>query len=161
MTMQEERAHSVASSTKTKAGVTVAVGLTKEILVKTPIARLFQAVSTANGLGKWWSYNISGPDWENGEVVLKWPRSGHYARVRLARLSAPSFVEWSIIEHDPFNELTGTAIQFTLAAQVSDKVKLVFRQVGLVPECNCYEACSNAWDYLVGQIKKLVEQGYS
>lgn len=161
MTQQKEGEHPEKSRSKTQVGAADTFSLTKEVLVKGPIQRVFQAVSTANGLGKFWSYNTSGPDWDNGEVVLKWPASGHHARVCLSKLNAPVFVEWSVIEHHPFEELKGTAIQFTLEEQRSGEVKLIFRQVGLVPQCDCYDACSNAWGYLVGQIKKLVEQGYA
>ena len=136
-------------------------GLTKEVLVKAPPERIFQALSTAQGLGKWWSYYTSGPDWENGEVTLKWPRSSHQARVRLAETKSPTFVEWNVIEHQPMKEWNGTAIRFSLEERGSGETKVVLHHLGLVPECECYEACSDGWGYLVGQIKKLLEQGYT
>lgn len=137
------------------------VGLTKEVSVKAPAERIFQALSTANGLGKWWSYYTFGPDWETGEVLLKWPRSGHQARVRLSQAKAPTFVEWRVIEHQPMTDWNGTTIRFSLEERGSGETSLVLRHIGLVPECECYEACSDGWGYLVGQIKKLVEEGYT
>ena len=137
------------------------VGLTKEVSVKAPAEKIFQALSTANGLGKWWSYYTLGPDWETGEVLLKWPKSGHQARVRLSEAKAPTVVEWRVIEHQPMTEWNGTIIRFLLEEGGSGETSLVLRHIGLVPECECYEACSDGWGYLVGQIKKLVEQGHA
>lgn len=145
---------------KTKDRDSAVAGLTKQVLVKAPAKRIFQALSTASGLGKWWSYYTSGPDWENGEVLLKWARAGHQARIRLSETKAPTFVEWSVIEHRPFKEWDGTAIRFSLE-EVTGGTKMVLQHIGLGPECECYEVCSNGWEYLVGQIKKLVEQGYT
>ncbi len=136
-------------------------GLTKEIQIKAPARRIFQALSTAEGLGKWWSYYTIGPNWDDGEVLLKWPRSGHQVRIRLAEAKAPTFVEWSVIEHRPMKEWNGTAIQFSLEEGGSGETKVVLRHLGLVPECDCYDTCFDAWGYLMGQIKKLVEQGYT
>lgn len=109
----------------------------------------------------WWSYYLTGPDRETGEVVLKWPQSGHVARLRLAEAKEPRFVEWRVIEHRPLKELEGTAIRFSLEEEGSAGTKVVFHQIGLGPECECYEMCSGAWEYLVGQIKKLVERGHT
>ena len=137
------------------------VGMTKEILVKATAETIFQAISTANGLGKWWSYYTSAPDWENGEVLLKWPSAGHRARIRLSEAKAPTFAEWKVIEHKPFSEWNGTAIRFLIEEGGSGASKVVLRHIGLVPECECYEVCSSGWEYLVGQIKTLVEKGYT
>ncbi len=135
--------------------------LTKEIRIVAPARRIFQALSTAEGLGKWWSYYTTGPGWEDGEVLLKWPRSGHQARVRLSEVKVPTLVEWSVVEHQPFKEWNGTALRFSLEDLGSGETKVVLQHLGLGPECECYEACYSAWGYLVGQIKKLVEQGYT
>lgn len=146
---------------KTKNGNSETASLTKQVSLKAPAERIFQALSTASGLGKWWSYYTSGPDWENGEVLLKWPQAGHQARIRLSEAKAPTFVEWSVIEHRPFKEWNGTAIRFSTEDQGSGMTMLTLEHVGLVSECECYQVCFDGWDYLVGQIKKLVERGYT
>jgi uncharacterized protein YndB with AHSA1/START domain len=135
--------------------------LSKEIQITAPARRVFQSLSTAEGLGKWWSYNTSGPNWDDGEVVLKWPKNGHEARVRLSEMKAPTFVEWSVIEHRPMKEWNGTAIRFSLEEAGSGETKVILQHLGLTAECECYEACSNAWGYLVRQLKKLLEQGFA
>jgi uncharacterized protein YndB with AHSA1/START domain len=135
-------------------------GLTKDIQINAPATRVFQALSTAEGLGKWWSYYTTGPSCDNGEVLMKWPASGHHARVRLAEAKAPTFVEWSVIEHRPFNESDGTAIRFSLEEAEPEKTKVILRHIGMTPELGCYQVWSDVWSYLMGQIKKLVEQGF-
>ncbi len=84
------------------------LGLTKEIQINAPARRIFQALSTGEGLGKWWSYYTTGPNWDDGEALLRWPRSGHQVRVRFAEAKAPTFVEWRVIEHRPLKEWNGT-----------------------------------------------------
>ncbi len=143
------------------AGVGNRVGLTKEVEILAPARRVFQAISTADGLGRWWSYYLTGPSSEDGEILLKWPRSGHHARLRLAEVKEPRFVAWSVIEHRPFNEWDGTTIRFSLDESGPEETRLVLHHAGLAPECDCYRDCSSGWEYLVGQIKKLVEQGFT
>ena len=56
-------------------------------------------------------------------------------------------------------EWTGDKIVFDIEV-IGDKTHLVFTQVGLVPESECYEICEKAWTYYVQQsLAALVTEG--
>lgn len=134
--------------------------LTQEVEIKAPVRTVFQAVATPQGLGKWWSYYLTGPDPDTGEVHLKWPQSGHHARLRLSEMREPSLAAWLLIEHYPFEEVANSTLRFLLEPTEADSTKLTLEIPGLTPEKECYSPYSGAWKYLLGQVKNLVEQGY-
>lgn len=57
------------------------------------------------------------------------------------------------------NEWTGTKIIFDIS-ETGDKTKLVFTHEGLVPEVECYGACSLAWtEYVQHSLFNLITTG--
>lgn len=59
---------------------------------------------------------------------------------------------------DP-KEWTGNKIVFEIAEQ-GDKTKLVFTQVGLTPDYECYEVCRDAWTGFVQKsLQSLINTG--
>lgn len=135
--------------------------LTQAIEIDAPVRSVFQLVSTVDGLGRWWSSYITGPDPETGEAQLKWPHSGHHARVRLSMLEEPGNVVWSVLEHRPMKEWDGTSIRISLKEDGSNKTNLRLVHIGLTPESECFQNCSAGWEYLVGLLKKVAEQGFA
>lgn len=57
------------------------------------------------------------------------------------------------------NEWTGTKVIFDISKQ-GDKTKLTFTHEGLVPEVECYDACSPAWtQYVQNSLLCLITTG--
>ena len=56
-------------------------------------------------------------------------------------------------------EWNGTKIVFEIA-QKSEKIEARFTHVGLAPNVECYDACSNAWgSYINGSPRSLIATG--
>jgi hypothetical protein len=56
-------------------------------------------------------------------------------------------------------EWKGTKIVFELARK-GENTQIRFTHVGLVPEYECFEVCSNAWGtYIGGSLKSLITTG--
>jgi len=49
---------------------------------------------------------------------------------------------------DDKDEWTGTTIRFEIARK-DDRTEVRFTHVGLVPENECFNGCSNAWTYYI------------
>ena len=56
-------------------------------------------------------------------------------------------------------EWTGTKISFEIVEK-DNKTTIRFTHHGLVPEIECFDACSNAWgDYISNSLRNLVNTG--
>jgi hypothetical protein len=61
-------------------------------------------------------------------------------------------------------EWTGTTITFEISRKehktTGDKTEVRFTHAGLVPEVECFGACSNAWGfYINGSLRSLIATG--
>lgn len=64
-------------------------------------------------------------------------------------------VVWLVIDSsinftEDINEWTGTKISFEITEK-NGKTELLFFHIGLVPEIECFDACSSAWSQLIQQ----------
>jgi hypothetical protein len=59
----------------------------------------------------------------------------------------------------PKTEWKGTEITFEVSKK-GDKTEVRFTHLGLVPESECFDACSNAWgSYINGSLRSLITTG--
>lgn len=134
------------------------LGIEKSVEINSPAKAVFDAVSTAEGLRGWWCKNTTGSDAEGGELKLRFG-GGHSARISPAKATSPNQVGWNVLEHRPMREWDGTYFLFSVKENGRGRTTLRFLHAGLGPDCDCYAACSGAWDYLMGSVKDLLEKG--
>ncbi len=102
----------------------------------------------------WWEGEIEGPTDElGGEFTYRYENL-HFSRQRVAELSPGRKVAWLILEGGPAftderEEWPGTTIVFEIAESAGE-TEVRFTHVGLVPQLECFEACSGAWRHYVG-----------
>jgi hypothetical protein len=122
---------------------------------------VFAAINNVRG---WWSQEIDGPTDKAGETFKYHFQDLHRCEVRVDELVPGKKVAWTFVEsHFSFTkdaeEWKGTRIVFDIA-QKGDKTELTFTHVGLVPEFECYGACSDGWrTYINGSLKDLITTG--
>jgi hypothetical protein len=88
----------------------------------------------------------------------------HRSKQKIIELTPGKRVVWQVMDSylsfiKEKDEWNGTKITFDIAAK-GDKTEVKFTHVGLAPEDECYEACSDAWgSYITGSLRNLIATG--
>ena len=121
----------------------------------------FAAVINVRG---WWSEDIEGRTDRVGEEFEYRFRDIHRCRMRITESIPGRRVMWRVLDNyfnftDDKSEWKGTDIVFEIA-QENGRTELRFTHQGLVPEYECYEACSAGWrTYINGSLRALIATG--
>jgi hypothetical protein len=127
---------------------------------KTP-KEAFDAINNVRG---WWAGEFEGStDKLNAEFIYRY-KDLHYSKQKVKELSPGKKVVWLVSDSrldfiEDKSEWNGTKITFEIAKK-GDKTEVRFTHVGLVPDHECYGACSNAWGSLInGSLRSLITTG--
>lgn len=115
-------------------------------------------------VGAWWTGQVEGRADELGtEFTYRHPPQ-HYSLQRVVELDPGRRVVWRVIDsHLAFisepGEWTGSEIVFDIVP-TADGAELRFTHVGLVPDVECFGACSTAWlHYINGSLRSRITTG--
>lgn len=121
----------------------------------------FAAITNVRG---WWSEEIEGRTDKLGAEFTYQFRDIHRCKMKIAELVPGKKVVWRVLDNH-FNftkdttEWTGDDIIFDVSRK-GDKTEVRFTHVGLVPEYECYDACSDGWGtYIKGSLRDLIVTG--
>jgi len=122
---------------------------------------VFTAVNNVRG---WWSQAIEGDTDKPGAVFYYHYQDVHRCTFKITEFVPGRKVVWHVL-HNHFSfvkdktEWTGTDVVFEIARK-GDKSEVRFTHVGLVPEYECYDICSEAWgSYIAGSLRDLIAKG--
>jgi hypothetical protein len=121
----------------------------------------FAAINNVRGL---WSEDIEGRTDKLGSEFNYHFRDIHRCTMKITELIPGKKVVWRVLDNY-FNftkdttEWTGTDIIFDVSKR-GDKTEVRFTHQGLVPEYECYDACSDGWStYIKGSLRDLIRKG--
>jgi len=112
----------------------------------------------------WWSGDHDGSAARIGDVFTYRYKDIHYSKQQVTELVPGKRVAWTVLEGtlnfvEDKTEWTGTTITFDIA-RTGAMTEIVFTHVGLKPQVECYDTCSDAWTSLIrGSLKELIETG--
>jgi Activator of Hsp90 ATPase homolog 1-like protein len=127
---------------------------------KTP-NEAFAAVTNVRG---WWSEDIDGGTAELGDEFTYRYGDEHRCTMRLTEVVPGRKVSWLVVENyfdqtEDTTEWAGTTISFEISAK-DGQTEVRFTHQGLVPDCDCFDACSSAWGFFVnGSLRSLITTG--
>lgn len=114
-------------------------------------------------IDQWWSgqyeETIKGESKKiNDEFTFKAGGGAHYSKQKLAELIPYKRITWLVTDSElsflkDTREWTGTKICFDISTE-DNKTKVTFTHDGLVPQVECYEACSSGWTKYLGQLEQ-------
>jgi len=122
---------------------------------------VFAAIKNVRG---WWSEQIEGSTNKLGDQFTYRYKDVHSCKMKLIELMPHTRVVWLVVDNH-FNftqdktEWKGTKVTFEIGKK-DDKTEVRFTHVGLVPEYECFDVCSNAWgSYINGSLRSLITTG--
>jgi hypothetical protein len=123
-----------------------------------------EAFKSINSISKWWTENLKGSSQKlNDEFTVRFG-DVHVSTQKLLELIPDKKVVWLVTDsklnfvEDP-HEWTNTKISFEVSRQ-GGKTRITFTHLGLVPELECYDTCSNAWSpYIEESLLSLINTG--
>jgi hypothetical protein len=112
----------------------------------------------------WWTGDIDGRADRVGAEFTYRHLPQHYSRQRVVALEPGRRVAWRVTDsHLAFvsepAEWTGSDIVFEIVP-ADGRTEVRFTHVGLVPDVECFGACSTAWlHYVNGSLRSLITTG--
>jgi len=122
---------------------------------------VFAAINNVRG---WWSGEIEGSTDKLGDVWTYRYQDVHYSKQEITELVPGKRVVWHVMDGllnftEDKTEWTGTDITFDVT-QKGDQTEVRFTHLGLVPEFECFDNCSNAWGfYIKSSLRDLIATG--
>jgi hypothetical protein len=122
---------------------------------------VFAAINNVRG---WWSGEIEGSTDKLGAEWTYRYKDVHVCKMKITELIPGKKVVWHVLDNH-FNftqdktEWTGTQVTFEISKN-ANKTEIHFTHLGLVPEYECFDICSNAWgSYVNGSLRSLIATG--
>jgi len=130
------------------------------MLVDQTPREVFDAI---NNVRAWWLESAEGNSQKTGDVFSVQFEDLHYTVQKLTEVIPNEKVVWLITDSDlsfvrNHHEWTNTKAVFEITKQGA-KTELRFTHVGLVPEFDCFNDCSNGWTFYLGSLFNLITTG--
>ena len=135
---------------------------TKTMLIQAAPERLYQAVSTAEGIRGWWSDKTT----QQGNLITVDFWTDLTQTLELEELDPGKHATWHwLTQHfvvegtDQTDEWVGTRVVFEIEPTGDGGSKLVLTHQGLTPQLVCFDSCSVGWDGALESLRAYLEQG--
>jgi hypothetical protein len=123
-----------------------------------------EAFDAINNPREWWSEEIEGSTSKLGSEFTYHYKDAHRARIKITEFVPGKKVVWRVLDNyfdftQDKSEWKDTEISFEVSGK-GNKTEVRFAHLGLVPEYECFDVCSNAWgSYINGSLRSLITTG--
>jgi Activator of Hsp90 ATPase homolog 1-like protein len=123
-----------------------------------------EAFDAINDVSGWWSEEIAGGTDTVGDEFVYHYEEMHRCTIRVTEAVPGEKVSWLVVDNyfsftKDEAEWKNTTIDFEISVK-DDKTEIRFTHVGLVPEYECFDACSEGWGFYVNSsLRNLITTG--
>lgn len=134
---------------------------TTTFLVEQPPEKVFKAINNVRG---WWSENVEGDTARLNAVFYYHYQDIHRCTFKITEFLPGKKVVWHVLQNDfsfveDKTEWNGTDVVFEISRK-GDKTEVLFTHVGLVPDYECHDVCTDAWStYINHSLFDLITEG--
>ncbi len=112
-----------------------------------------EAFEKITRVSEWWAKDFEGKSAEANDVFTVRFKSGDMYKMKVAEIVPQKKIVWEVIDsyqgwHEEHTEWVGTKIVWDVLPQ-KDSTEVKMTHAGLVPEFECFDKCSQGWDYLM------------
>jgi hypothetical protein len=123
-----------------------------------------EAFAAINDVRGWWTGDIEGDTGTLGDEFTYRYEDLHRSTQKITESIPGKRVVWHVLDANltfvqDTTEWIGTDITFDISRK-GDQTEVRFTHVGLVPDVECFDDCSNAWSlYIDGSLRNLITTG--
>jgi len=132
--------------------------LIHHIYIVAPAERIYDAITTAQGIRSWWTADVSMDRHVGGKALFGFENHTIFFEMRIEQLESPWLVRWKC-EGGASEEWIGTTQEFKLEAQEDGQVLLKFRHAAWKPGSDYAYLCNTTWGHLLVLLKEYAERG--
>jgi hypothetical protein len=122
------------------------------------------AIAAIQNLRGWWGTDADGESANVGDEYVHRFKDAHRCVLKLIERVPNRKVVWQVVDNffsftKDKTEWTGTTLEFELSRR-DGRTQVRFTHRGLVPQYECFDLCSNAWDGLIkDNLRTLIMTG--
>lgn len=135
-----------------------------DILLTAPVSTVYGALTTQRGIRGWWTASSDAGTAVGEQITIRFGTT--FKVMRIEKLRPDAEVRWHVIDAQldvpgltRTKEWVGTTITFQLESLSASVTRLSMEHIGLTPQVECYELCSQGWIQFLGSLKRYVETG--
>jgi uncharacterized protein YndB with AHSA1/START domain len=125
--------------------------------IDAPIAEVYEALATADGVATWWTRDVSGESTVGGELTFRFGGPDRQIVMEVVELTSPTRVVWRGGSGGPA-EWLGTTITFDLRDEGGETV-LMFTHAGWSEPVEFMHHCSTKWASYLLSLKRGFDGG--
>jgi uncharacterized protein YndB with AHSA1/START domain len=126
-----------------------------EITISAPPDRVFEALTTGDGLSSWWTGDSEAEPEEGSIAVFGFGGRATVFRMRVDELVAGSLVCWACV--GDVEEWQGTHLRFELAPTAEGDTRVRFTHGGWQSTDGMFAMCNTTWGALMIRLKEYAE----